>query len=58
MEFVKKSAEELAKMNADDLQAYYVGKLNHEKKEMTARIEALEAEKELLLSVKGIGERS
>lgn len=45
MEFVKKSAEELAKMNADELQAYYVGKLNHEKKEMTQRIEALEAEK-------------
>lgn len=45
MEFVKKSAEELKGLNAEELQAYYVAKLNHEKKEMTSRIEALEAEK-------------
>ena len=50
MEFVKKSAEEIEKMSAIEMQSYYVEKMASEKKEMEAKItaieEKLEAEKD------------
>lgn len=45
-EFKEKSAEELKSMNAEELQAYYMAKLNHEKEALETRIKSLEDEKE------------
>lgn len=43
--FVKKSNNELEAMNSEELHAYYVEKLNHEKDEIEARVKSLESEK-------------
>jgi len=40
--FKVKSAEELKGMNSEELHAYYVEKLNHEKKELEVRVKSLE----------------
>lgn len=42
--FVEKTTEELASMNADQLQSYYVGKLKSEKSAMEERVAKLEGE--------------
>lgn len=42
--FVEKSQEDLAKLGAEELQAYYVAKLTHEKSELVSRVEKLEKE--------------
>ena len=42
--FVEKSNEELAGMSADNLRAYYMEKLSHEKTEIKSRLEKLEKE--------------
>jgi HK97 family phage major capsid protein len=46
MKFELKSELVLKAMNSEELQAYYVEKLNHEKTELEARIGALEVEKD------------
>jgi hypothetical protein len=46
MNFEVKSKEVLEGMEAGELQAYYTAKLSHEKNELDARIEKLEAEKD------------
>ena len=43
-DFVEKSAEELAKMDAMEVQTYWVQKLSHEMKELEAKHEALKEE--------------
>lgn len=43
--FKQKSADELKAMNADQLQAYYIEKANHENEALQQRIASLEAEK-------------
>ena len=42
--FVEKSNEELAAMSVDNLRAYYMEKLSHEKTEIKSRLEKLEEE--------------
>ena len=46
MKFELKSELELSAMNSEGLQAYYVGKLNHEKEVLESRVKALEVEKD------------
>jgi len=45
MEFTVKTATELEAMNSEQLQAYYVEKLNHEKGALEERVKTLEEEK-------------
>lgn len=42
MEFEKKSAEQIEKMTAQEVQSYYVAKMTHEKGEMEAKITDIE----------------
>jgi HK97 family phage major capsid protein len=43
--FTEKSTAELSAMKSDELHAYYVEKLNHEKEVLESRVKALETEK-------------